>query len=317
MMNREEQIARRLKLRDLSTLRTAAALGSMAKAAQLLAISQPAISKAIADLEHATGALLFDRSSRGVELTPYGRVLVKHGNAMIDELRQGLAEIDFLRDPSSGEVRIGVTEPMVLLASTAIHRLAQQYPRIVFHVTVNDTAVLHRELRHRNLDVAITRMAETTIESDLEIEVLLKDRLVVMARASNPWVRRRKVELSDLVDEPWALPPPGTFLSGFVEEVFRNRGLALPRSSVITTSVQMRVNLLETGRFLSMLPRALLQSPFERRSLAAVRIHLAETERPIGLVMLRGRSRSPVTELFVNAARKSFKSADRGAQSLD
>jgi DNA-binding transcriptional LysR family regulator len=304
-MNREERLARRLKLRDLSTFQTAAELGSMAKAAHRLAVSQPAVSKAIADLEHATGVLLLDRSSRGVELTASGRVLLKHGVAMLDALRLGLAEIDFLQDPGSGEVRVGVTEPMVILASAAIHRLSQQYPRIVFHVTVNDTAVLFRELRQRNLDIAITRMAETRAESDLEVEVLMKDRLVVMAKSSNPWVRRRNVELSDLLEEPWALPPPGTFLNVFVEEAFRSRGLPLPRSSVVTTSVQMRINLLETGRFLSMLPKSLLQFPFERRPLAAVRVDLPETERPIGLVSLRGRSRGPVIELFMSSARKS------------
>ena len=73
----DDRIGRRLRLKDLHTLQTVAEVGSMAKASELLALSQPAISKAIADMEHTLGAPLLDRTSRGVELTDCGRALVE------------------------------------------------------------------------------------------------------------------------------------------------------------------------------------------------------------------------------------------------
>lgn len=302
-MKRDERIARRLKLRDLSTLQTVADMGSMAKAAQHLGMSQPAVSKAIADLEHTLGAPLLDRSSRGVELTDYGRVLLARGAVIFDELRQGLEQIEFLQDPTSGETRIGMTEPMTLFASGIIESFLRNHPRISFHVIVGDTGVLYRDLRNRSIDAALTRIVESTAESDLDTEVLFQDPLVVMAGQGNPWVARRNIRLSDLIAGPWALSPPGTVLSSFVDEVFRTRGLEAPRAAVVTPSVQMRINLLATGRFLSILPAAVLRFPSHHPFLRAVAVDLGETRRPIGVVTLRNRTRSPVTQLFIDYVR--------------
>src|SRR4030095_14017472 len=77
-----------------------------------LAITQPAVSKAISDLEHTLKVRLLDRTAHGVEPTLYGRALLNWGNAMFDDLRQGVKEIEYLSDPSAGELRIGCTEPM-------------------------------------------------------------------------------------------------------------------------------------------------------------------------------------------------------------
>src|SRR5258707_5368930 len=101
-----ERIGRQLKMRDLRILMAVVECGTMGKAAGRLAVSQPVVSKAIADLEHALGVRLLDRSRRGVEPTPCGRALIRRGVAIFDEMRQGLDEIEFLSDPTAGEVRI-------------------------------------------------------------------------------------------------------------------------------------------------------------------------------------------------------------------
>ena len=98
--------------------------------------------------------------------------LLKRANAIFDELRQGLEEIEFLSDPTAGELRIGTTEPMAAILSTAIERLSLRHPLMVFHVTVGDTRILLRDLRDRNLDLAITRMDGTAMERDIELETL-------------------------------------------------------------------------------------------------------------------------------------------------
>src|SRR5882672_7875033 len=107
-----ERIGRRLKLRDLRILMTVVECGTMGKAAARLAISQPVVSKAVADLEHALGVRLLDRSHGGVTPTPYGRAILHRALAAFDELRQGVKDIEFLNDPTAGEVRAGGTPPM-------------------------------------------------------------------------------------------------------------------------------------------------------------------------------------------------------------
>jgi len=124
-----DRIGRRLKLRDLHVLSAVVQWGSMAKAAQHLTVSKPVVSAAIADLERTIGVRLLDRTRRGVEPTIYGRALLKHGTVAFDALKQGIKEIEFLADPTVGELRIGCPEWIAAgLLPVIIDRLLQKHP---------------------------------------------------------------------------------------------------------------------------------------------------------------------------------------------
>src|SRR6476659_7031919 len=130
-----DRIKRRIKLRDLDILMAVIEAGSMGKAARRLNISQPAVSKAIVELEDALGVKLVDRSQRGIVPTPYGLALSKRSAAIFNDLRQGVQDIDFLSDPTKGEVRIGTTEPVAAAIITpVIDRLSRKYPGMYFHI---------------------------------------------------------------------------------------------------------------------------------------------------------------------------------------
>src|SRR5580658_4651413 len=130
-----DRIDRRVKLRDLHILIALAESGSMSRAAKQLAVSQPVVSKTIADLEHTLGLRLFDRTSQGVEATVYGRALLNCGTVVLDELRRGMQEVAFLSDPTMGELRVGGAGPFVDgLIPAVISRLADRYRRIEFSV---------------------------------------------------------------------------------------------------------------------------------------------------------------------------------------
>src|SRR5438045_1888404 len=134
-MDNTDRIERRLKLHDVRVLMSVVQAGSMSKAAERLGTAQPALSRSIAELEHALGVRLLDRSPRGVEPTAYGRALVKRGVALFDELRQGVKDIEFLADPTAGELRIGTSESIAADPVLAvIDRLSRQYPRISVHL---------------------------------------------------------------------------------------------------------------------------------------------------------------------------------------
>src|SRR5262245_2111217 len=131
IMQLRDRIGRRLKLHDLHVLMAVVQAGSMSKAAQLLNTTQPAISKSVADLEHAIGAQLLERSRQGVEVTEYGRVLLEGGVAAFDDLRQAVKKIEFLADATVGEVRVGTHDPMITgLFPAVFDRLHRKYPGI-------------------------------------------------------------------------------------------------------------------------------------------------------------------------------------------
>jgi DNA-binding transcriptional LysR family regulator len=128
-----DRIGRRIRLRDLHVLLAVAESGSMSKASAQLAVSHPVVSKTILQLEQSLGVRLFERSTRGVELTPYGSVLLNCGIAVFDEMRQGLKQLEAIADPAAGELRIGCPEiTMAGLLPAIVERFSKQYPRVAW-----------------------------------------------------------------------------------------------------------------------------------------------------------------------------------------
>src|SRR5262245_5743446 len=165
-MERSQRIERRLKLHDLRVLLAVVEQGSMGKAAERLATSQPAVSRAISDLEHSLGVRLLDRSSIGIVPTSYGRALVKRSIAAFDELSLGIKDLEFLADPTAGEVRIAA--PIGAAAgflSGIIDSLARQHPRVVWHLMTGEVAMIYRALEERKVDLVITRL-DSSIAKD-------------------------------------------------------------------------------------------------------------------------------------------------------
>src|SRR5271168_3189161 len=124
----KSRIGRRLGMRDLHVFVTVVQRGSMAKAARQLNVTQPAVSKAINDLEHTLGVRLLDRRPQGVEPTMYGRALLKRSNAAFDELKQSIRDIEFLADPTSGELRIGCPEALAAILPPVLARIMRCAP---------------------------------------------------------------------------------------------------------------------------------------------------------------------------------------------
>jgi DNA-binding transcriptional LysR family regulator len=237
----ESQIGRRLKLRDLHVFSIVVEHGSMAKAARHLGVSHPAVSEVIADLECALGVRLLDRSARGIEPTIYGGAVLKRSAAVFDELKQTIRDIEFLSDASTGEVRIGCMEaPWFTLLPNVIRRFSKQYPRIEVHTDLIDHSEVFRGLRERRYDcmlVLVQVRPHDEAADDLTVEILYEDAMIVAASAHSKWARRRKVDLAELIDEPWifcgALGPSagrGNFPSPrpFQAQTDNNHGLHNP-----------------------------------------------------------------------------------------
>ena len=307
----EARIGRRLRLRDLHILLTVVQQSSMAKAARQLAVSQSAISKAIADLEYTLGVRLLDRSPRGVEPTVYGSALVKRGLAAFDELRQGVGEIEFISDASVGEVRVGCPESMAAtLLPPVIKQLSVRYPGISVQVAqINPVTLDIRELRERNVDLMIGRMAPAFAEEDLNVEILVEERLVVVVGAQSHWARRRKIELSELVEAKWIQNPPGEAPRVLVDKAFAAKGLRPPRAAVATFSFYLRDMLLTSGDYVSVIPISMVRV-FNAKipAVKVLPIDLGIQTRPVAIFTLKNRTLSPAAELFIKCVRTTAKS---------
>jgi DNA-binding transcriptional LysR family regulator len=298
------RIERRFKLQDLRILISVVEMGSMHKAAERLAMSQPTVSRAIADLEQAMGVRLLDRTPQGIEATQYGRALIKRGVVMFDELRQGVRDIELLSDPSTGELRIGCSELMASgPVSAVIDELTRKHPRLVFHVLAGETATLYHALTERRVELVISRVADGLAEGHVDVGSLFDDAVVVAAGAQNPWTRRRRIQLAELVNEPWTLPPFDNELGAIVLEAFRAYRLAPPQTAVIAGSTYMRCKLAAAGRFLTAMPEFALKLPGEFASLQALPVELPNSRRTIRFVGVKNRSLSPLAELFIDNMR--------------
>jgi DNA-binding transcriptional LysR family regulator len=303
-----DRVLRKLRMRDLQMIEIIAAKGSMARAAEALRLSQPAISKAIADLEHGFGAAVFDRSTRGVQLTESGAVLLRRGRAILDELRHGLEEIENIADPTKGIVRIGVSLAQSLFIAAVIDRTSRHYPKITFDVMMADPLRLIRALRDRDLDLAICRGQMAEREPDLRADTLFRDRIEVVAAPTHPLARRRKLALSDLMQERWALPPPETYLGHLVQNAFRAQSLPLPRTVVSTTSLQLRFELMETGGFLTLASRSMVTHPNRRGRIRALPVKFDDDAGPMAAITLKGRQLTRVADLVLQETRSVARS---------
>lgn len=303
-MGEIERIEHRLKLHDVRVLMSVVQAGSMHKAAKRLATSQPAVSRAISDLEHALGVRLLDRTPTGIEPTLYGRAIIRRGLAIFDELRQGVKDIEFLTDPAAGELSIACSEYAAAGPVLAvIARLTRRHPRMVFDLVTGPVPTVCRALMERRVEIAITRNVESFIEENMTVENLFDDDIVVVAARQSPWMRRRRVDLADLLNDPWTLPPPDSFIGEFAKNAFRAQGLNSPRTTVITTSMHVRSRLLATGRFLTLLPGYALMLPGRHLWLRALPVELPDAHGRTAILTMKNRTLSPLAELFIKTAR--------------
>jgi DNA-binding transcriptional LysR family regulator len=310
----ESRIGRRLKLRDLHILSVVVQWGSMAKAASHLGMSQPAVSQSIADLEAALSVRLLDRSARGVEPTLYGHALLKRGHVVFDELVQGVREIEFLANPTAGQIRVATGDTSAAgFLTEVIERLTRSRPGIVVQVLqASAEALEYPELRERSADVALARISKSFAHRDLHAEILFDDPSRVVVGARNPLARRRNLSLAELVDEPWTLTSDQV-IRDLISEAFRSRGLPAPRDRVSASSMLLRSRLLATGRYVTVLPQSVLRYNAKQWALKALPVDLGMKPMSVKLLTLRNRTASPPVRLFIEQARAVAKAVSRPA----
>lgn len=310
----EQQVGRRLKLRDLFVFFTVVECGSMAKAGLKLGVSTPFVSEVIATLEHAVGVRLLDRGPKGVALTPFGEAFLARVRGVFDELRQGLRDIEFISDPGAGELTIGCPESITAgFLLPVLQRLTAIYPRVRFHVRqVQQPTIQYPELYDREVDLVLARWGGDPNKEDLDpalnVETLFNDPYCLVAGGSSKWARRRRIDIADLADQPLIIPPTDAWGGALVVTAFKQRGLKAPNFVISTLSISLRTELAATGQFITLLTRSVVRTFAERYSLKVLPAALPDHQSPIGIVTLKNRTLGSAAQLFVKMARDVAKS---------
>jgi DNA-binding transcriptional LysR family regulator len=246
----------------------------------------------------------------------YGGALLKCGSAVFDELRLGIRHIEFLSDPTAGELRIGGPESLASgILPQIIERFFRQYPGVVLDVDAGITETMMQRLAERGLDLVLARTPRAAsakhFGDHLNVEILFDDELIVAAGMHTRWARRRTIDLGELINERWILTGPDIWNYEGVAAACRARGLDMPKISMKTLSVHLRTNLLATGEFITALPKSVLRLYGERLLLKALPVDLPVRPWPVAILTLKNRTLNPVVERFIECARDVAKSFSR------
>jgi DNA-binding transcriptional LysR family regulator len=308
-MEWEARLGRRLRMRDLYILSTVVKTGGMAKAARQLAMTQPSVSAAIANLEHMLGVSLLDRSPTGVVPTLYAEAMLRRSVVVFDELKQSVRDVETLADPSTGELRIAAAESInATVVPRFVEHFSKKYPGVLVHVQdIPPPGVLSTGLRNREFDLVVARRSASAPNDrppdDLNLEFLLDDPLIIAAGLHSKWARRRKIDLAELIEEPWILPPPGSTNYARLSEACQIRGVAMPTIRLSGYSMHLANHFVANGPYITAHPRSIARF----FSLKALPVKLPHRPWPIAIVTLKHRTLSRVVECFLECAREVAK----------
>jgi DNA-binding transcriptional LysR family regulator len=224
-----------------------------------------------------------------------------------------------LSDPSAGEIRIGAPESLLAgFVPAVINQLSQRYPKVsVSVISAQPGEQEFRELRERSVDLLMGRLFRPVSDDDVAVDPLCQDAFRVVAGESSPWARRRKLTLPELLNESWICFPTDSVVNSYIEEAFRAHNLKLPKQMVTSFSTQVRLHLLETGRFLTILHDSVLWFNAKHWPLKVLPIDLLIRPMPIAIFLLKNRTVSPVVQLFIEQAREIAKSGSHGKSRQD
>ncbi|MCV6904058.1 MAG: LysR substrate-binding domain-containing protein [Achromobacter xylosoxidans] len=253
-MSSHRYLRSRLKTRHLLLLTALADEGNVHRAAQALAMTQPAASKMLRELEQMLEVQLFERLPRGVQPTEYGKALIRHARLVIESLDQAHDELAGLKEGQAGHVRVGaITSPAVRLLPDVIATLKREGPMLDVTVEVESSNVLLERLAQDRLDLVIGRLSEEHDKLSLNYEPLTFEPVNAVVRPGHPLLRQTSLTLDLLEPATWIVPPLGSVLRHRFELMFQRASVRPPTRVVETSAPLFITRLLECSDMLAVL----------------------------------------------------------------
>lgn len=294
-----------LKLRHLQLLIALDEFRHLGRAADFLSLTQPAVSKSLAEIERMFGLSLFTRSTRGTEPTPYGATVVRFARSVLADFSRTQDEIAAVASGAAGQVSVGamvVATPGLL--ARAIGELKARSSRTTIFVEEGDLTRLLPRLRVGELDFIVGRLEPGYAAPDLETEALYEEAMCVVMPRGHALGRKRKVGWTDLAALPWVLPPAWASSRTKLNQVFYQHGLNPPTDLLETTSWLNTVTFMQQLQAVGFVAQGVAED-LEAKGLARrVGITIPFELPPVGLISMRARLRTPTSLQLVECLRQ-------------
>jgi len=295
-----------LKTRQLAFLVHLDEERCLARAAEASRLTQPAASKLLRQVELSLGVQLFERHPRGMSPTSYGEILIRHARTALSQLGLARKEIAALKSGLSGKTAIGlVFDPQSTLASMAIARLKQRHPGVLVSIEIDPCQQLIQRLLQGELDMVVGRVLDTARADDLVFEALAgNESYAIVAGARHPLAGRKSLQLSNLLEQPWILPPNGSLARDKLNAMFVQNGLAPPENIVEVAAVPVIASLLQQSDMVAALPEEAVQASCKAGDLTVLVRNLPLRVGAFGLITRRGQQLSPGAHLLLKTLRE-------------
>lgn len=294
----------RIKLRHISCFLEVASRAGFGRAAEALNLTQPAVSRAIAELEEILGAALFDRGRSGAALTAQGRAFRIHAGAAFVELSRG---IDTLRHPQSGMVATLSVGALPTVAARIMPRAVQRARAAGFAgaiaIEAGPNGWLLEELKQGRLDLVVGRLAGPAVMMGLAFEHLYSEPIVFVARPHHPAHTGHPVGLAEIVRYPLILPGKGSIIRPEIDRLFLLEGIRTPAERIETTDPSFSLAHVLASDAVWVISQGVVASDLDGGVLVRLPLSTSISGGPVGLTTRAGHGPSPEVELFFTAVR--------------
>lgn len=299
-----QRLPRHLKMGELRAFMAVMEHRSFRKAATVLHLSQPAVTKAIAALEHTLGVKLFDRLANGIEPTLHAQGFAPHAAAIFDQLRRAALELTRLSSGATGHLRVGtVPMPAIPFLPLAVGRLIDAHPDVQVSVIEERESELFDRLRRRDIELAILRLALVEPSEDMRVSRLFDEKLCVLAAKSHPLASHPQPSWPELLRHRWVLPPADCWFYEFVQRTLARLEMPMPHAVVETLSIQQQFNMALHGGLLAFGMRSQISFAPGRDFLVRLPFELPVMGAMVASVGLKAHEPSPLARLLVEAMR--------------
>jgi|GEM_PF-775981 len=296
-----------IKVQDLRMIIALDEHGTILNAANVMGLSQPAITKRLQDLEKDLGITLFHRMSRGVEPTPYGEIVIKHAHIILNQLRRAESEVSDLSSGLGGRLTIGMPVSASMdLVSEAISELIERRKNVQISL-VNDYNIrLIPSLKRGNLDLIVGRLPENQ-QDDINIETFYQENLKIIVGTDHPLTKQKKVTSKELLNYNWIMPPANTRMFNQVINHFRQHNLPRPVTSIYALSYASTLKILHKQNLIAVFPAEAIADEVKGKRVAVLDTGLCKEAVDVGIITRKAAFNSPAAQMFMDIIRKAAK----------
>ena len=304
MMNSLAHIKSRLHMRHLRLLATLFEEGSLRKTAEKLAITQPAATKTLQEIEALLGQKMFARSAHGLQANPLGEAATRYARLVFADLDSFHEEAEAIVSGHVGSVRIGAISALVgWRLPQAIAQLKADYPMLDVSVVIATSDMLVQALKRNQLDLLLARIPQGEAHENLQFEAFGEETILVAARAGHPEICASHTSLAALASYPWVVHPQATPLREIFQQIFREAQLELPCKRIETDSIMLTAALLQHSDAISLMSLSLVEYYQRHGILDSLPIHLSSRLASYGLIYRKNRAMTPSMEIASQALR--------------